>query len=66
MKKKIVYKNAPMNVTEALRVSERVPDFLPSPDKLVFKEDTVKVTITLSKDSVNLFKRQAKSISADD
>jgi hypothetical protein len=37
MKKKIVYKNAPKDISEALRVSERVPDFLPSPDKLVFK-----------------------------
>lgn len=60
MKKKIVYKNAPKDIAMALGVSERVPNFLPSPDKLVFKEDTVKVTIALSKDSVNFFKRQAK------
>ena len=37
-----------------------VDDFLPSPDQLVFKEDNVKVTITLSKASINFFKKEAK------
>ena len=37
-----------------------VPDFLPPPEDLVFKEETVKVTITLSRASVDFFKRQAK------
>ena len=37
-----------------------VPDFLPSPEELVFKEDTVKVTISLSKESVEFFKVEAK------
>ena len=37
-----------------------VPDFLPSPEELVFKEDTVKITITLSKESVEFFKQEAK------
>lgn len=37
-----------------------VPDFLPSPEELAFKEDTVKVTISLSKDSVEFFKEEAK------
>jgi len=37
-----------------------VPDFLPAPEELVFKEDTVKVTIALSKDSVEFFKQEAK------
>jgi len=60
MKKKIVYKKAPKDIAEALRVSERVPDFLPSPDRLVFKEDTVKVTLALSRESVAFFKLQAK------
>ena len=36
-----------------------VPDFLPSPEELVFKEDTVKVTIALSKESVEFFKQEA-------
>lgn len=38
---------------------EIVDDFLPSPDELAFKEDTVKVTITLSKSSVDFFKEKA-------
>jgi len=37
-----------------------VPDFLPSPDELAFKEDTVKVTISLSRASVEFFKHEAK------
>jgi predicted DNA binding CopG/RHH family protein len=37
-----------------------IPDFLPSPEELAFKEDTVKVTIALSKESVEFFKREAK------
>jgi predicted DNA binding CopG/RHH family protein len=37
-----------------------VKDFLPSPKDLVLKEDTVKVTLLLSKGSVNYFKQEAK------
>ncbi len=37
-----------------------VSDFLTSPEELAFKDDTVKVTISLSKSSVNFFKREAK------
>ena len=37
-----------------------IADFLPSPEELAFKEDTVKVTISLSKESVAFFKREAK------
>ncbi len=39
---------------------EVVEDFLPSPDELAFKEDTVKVTISLSKSSVDFFKAKAE------
>jgi len=38
-----------------------VKDFLPPPDKLVLKEDHVKVTISLKKSSVFFFKEQAKT-----
>jgi predicted DNA binding CopG/RHH family protein len=38
-----------------------IDDFLPSPDELAFKEKTVKVTIALSKSSVDYFKEKAKS-----
>lgn len=37
-----------------------VDDFLPSPEELVFKEDNVKVTITLSKSSIDFFKKEAE------
>jgi hypothetical protein len=37
-----------------------VPNFLPSPDQLVFPEDTVKVTLSLKRSSVEFFKDQAK------
>lgn len=34
-------------------------DFLPPPDKLVFTEENVKVTMVLSKSSVDFFKKAA-------
>jgi hypothetical protein len=36
-----------------------VPDFLPSPAELAFREESVKVTISLSKKSVEFFKGEA-------
>ena len=36
-----------------------IDDFLPSPEELVFKEDNVKVTLGLSRRSVEFFKREA-------
>ena len=53
MKKKIKYTNEPM---DNVRV---ISDFLPSPEQLAFKQETVKVTITLSKNSIDYFKRVA-------
>jgi predicted DNA binding CopG/RHH family protein len=38
-----------------------VGDFLPSPDALVAREENVKVTIELSRRSVDYFKRAAKA-----
>ena len=37
-----------------------IKDFLPPPEELVFKEDNTKVTIALSRRSINFFKNQAK------
>lgn len=53
MSGKISYTHEPLG---DLRV---IPDFLPSPDELVFREEGVKVTIALSKKSVAFFKSQA-------
>ena len=36
-----------------------VKDFLPSPDDLVLREDNVKVTLSLSRRSIDFFKREA-------
>ena len=53
MKRKIGYANEPMG---KLRV---IKDFLPSPEEIAFKEEPVKVTIVLSKSSVQFFKKTA-------
>jgi hypothetical protein len=54
MKAKIKYTDEPLG---KLRV---VDDFLPPPEDLLFKQENVKITITLSKDSVDFFKNEAK------
>ena len=36
-----------------------VADFLPSPEELAFREESVKVTISLSKRSIDFFKCEA-------
>ena len=54
MRAKIKYADEPIG---PLKV---VPDFLPAPEELAFKEDTVKVTIVLSKESVEFFKEEAE------
>ncbi len=54
MKKKIRYTDEPMGEVKVVR------DFLPPPEKLVPKESNVKITISLSKASVDFFKKEAK------
>ena len=53
MSAKIKYTDEPMG---EIRV---VPDFLPSPSELAFREEGVKVTLALSKKSVEFFKAEA-------
>lgn len=53
MKKKIHYTDEPLEI-------EVVKDFLPPPEKLVLREETVKITISLKKSSVEFFKKQAR------
>jgi len=53
MKKEIKYSDEPIEF-------EVIDDFLPPPEKLALKNENVKVTITLSKDSVNFFKKAAR------
>ncbi len=54
MSAKIRYTDEPLG---KLRV---VPDILPGPEELAFREEGVKVTIALSKRSVEFFKREAE------
>jgi hypothetical protein len=52
-KSRIKYTDEPIDL-------EVISDFLPPPNQLVMKEPTVKVTISLTRNSVDFFKRQAK------
>jgi predicted DNA binding CopG/RHH family protein len=54
MKKKIRYTD------ENIGEPRLIADFLPAPDQLVLKDDTVKVTIALSRSSVEFFKGEAR------
>ncbi len=54
MKKKIKYSD------EKIGKVEVVKDFLPKPEDLIFKENTVKVTLNLSKSSIEFFKEIAQ------
>lgn len=54
MKKKIAYTDEP------IFPGRRLKDSLPPPHLLVFKEEGIKITLTLSKASVDYFKRAAK------
>ena len=53
MSAKISYKDEQIGEPKIIR------DFLPSPDDLAFREEDVKITITLSKKSVEFFKAKA-------
>lgn len=53
-KKEIRYTDVPIGKVELVK------DFLPPPNQLVLKEETVKVTLALTKDSVDFFKKIAK------
>lgn len=53
MSAKIKYTDEPMGDPKV------VADFLPSPDQLAFREEGVKVTIALSRKSVEFFKSEA-------
>jgi len=53
MSAKIKYTDEPLGSPKV------IPDFLPAPEDLVFREEGVKVTLALSKRSVEFFKREA-------
>ena len=53
MSRKIKYVDEPIGELEIIE------DFLPSPEELAFEDETVKITIALSKTSVEFFKQKA-------
>lgn len=53
-KSKVKYTDEPIGKIKV------VPDFLPRPSELVAKEETVKVTLLLTKESVDFFKQEAE------
>jgi len=54
MSKNIKYTNEPLGKLQV------VPDFLPRPEDLVFRDEGVKITIALSRRSVDFFKTEAR------
>ena len=54
------YESAPADIAEAIEQAEVVADFLPSPNQLVLKEETVRVTLNLNRRSVDFFKMKAR------
>ena len=54
MKNKIKYTEGPMGDVKVVK------DFLPPPSELAFREETVKVTLQLSRASVEYFKKEAE------
>jgi hypothetical protein len=53
MNARIKYTNEPIGEPKVVR------DFLPSPQELAFRDEDIKITITLSKKSVEFFKTAA-------
>lgn len=53
MNAKIKYTDEPLGKTQV------VTDFLPSPSELAFRDEGVKVTLALSKKSIEFFKSEA-------
>jgi len=54
MKEKIKYTDEPLGDVKVIR------DFLPPPEELVLRDEGVKITISLSKRSIEFFKSEAK------
>ena len=50
---------APRGIATAIDDAELIDDFLPPPEQLFLREETVKVTLNLSQRSVDFFKRSS-------
>jgi hypothetical protein len=58
------YTDAPYDIDHALDAATIVSDFLPSPEELVRRVEKEKITISVDKHSVDLFKHYAKKHNA--
>ena len=54
MKKKITYSDEPLGPVKILK------DFLPKPQELAFREETVEIKVPISRRSMEFFKKQGK------
>lgn len=56
-------KNTVNDVTysdEPIKLGRRLHDFLPKPEELIFREKKIRVTLTLTQESLDFFKSAAK------
>ena len=60
MSNTINYTDAPIDIKRSLDNATIVSDFLPSPAELVSREEKEKITISVDKRSLDLFKKYAK------
>lgn len=60
MSRTINYTNAPSDVEESLDNAAIISDFLPSPAELVSRVEKEKITISVDKHSLELYKKYAK------
>ena len=56
MKNNNIYVDAQDDINDAIINGKKIEDFLPPPELLVMKEETKKITISLSKRSIEFFK----------
>ncbi|ADK81314.1 CopG family transcriptional regulator [Sediminispirochaeta smaragdinae] len=57
MKNEVTYEKAPEDIRQGLLAAKEVEDVLPPPELLIPREETKKITITLSKKSIDFFKQ---------
>ncbi|MDR2547350.1 MAG: BrnA antitoxin family protein [Lachnospiraceae bacterium] len=60
MKKKIVYTDAPKNISRAITDGEIVANLIPPPEDLIRRDSKVKITIMLNSGSIEFFKKHAQ------
>lgn len=59
IEKRIHYTNAPADIAKSIENSQIISDFLPPPEALVKKQNVIKVTLSLTSNTVSFFKSAA-------